>query len=107
MNIDLNELEALAKTATPGPWRYDNRRKEIWSSDTPIIEAGYYARRNVDYIVAANPTVVLELIAELRKLRAELEYVRELHAEVSAALRNKELDAMLADNELMEFMQKQ
>lgn len=87
MSIDLDQLEAAAK-----------RMEEVeLPNNLSAIET---------YMTLTEPDTVLELIAEIRKLRAELEYVRELHAEVSAALRNKELDAMLADNELMEFMQR-
>lgn len=65
MNVDLEELERLAKAATPGPWR---------SSDNPFVK-GYSGRvegpeprikglcvADADYIAAANPEVILHLI---------------------------------------------
>lgn len=115
MSIDLDTLEATAKVATPGPWNPSPGRALVVSQvdiSEPVIcnclsEQFAQAPKDAAFIAAANPTVVLELIAEIRKLRTELEYVSNLHAEVSTALRSREIDIMLADNELMEFMQNQ
>ena len=77
-DTELSALESAAKAATPGPWEYNSRRKEIWAIDphhTPIVEVGAYGQWNVDYIVAANPAVVLKLIAELRQTRAERDWL--------------------------------
>ena len=130
MTTNLDYLESLAKAATPGPWRtsrkygeHDDIVRTEWSTQSKkardvliggacafgrdhrghirIIEAiGPQWEANAAYIAAVSPDVVLELIAEIRKLRAELEYLGELHTEATVALRNKEIDTMLADNEL-------
>ena len=87
----LDHLEAIAKAATPGPWidieeddknfgwgihytttqdRLDKLRAGIARIETdfnPPVEKEQKA--NAAYIAAANPAVVLELIAEIRKLR--------------------------------------
>ena len=77
-DTELDALEAAAKAATPGPWEYNSRRKEIWainSRHTPIVEVGTYGQWNVDYIVAANPAAVLELIEELRQTMKERDWL--------------------------------
>ena len=80
--FDLDELERLAKAATPVPWRYDpypswdfmfritGRRKEFLF-DTHIAQNG---EANAAYVVAACNSLPT-LIAENRALR---EQVREL-----------------------------
>ena len=105
MTIDLDHLEAAAKAATPGPWRtsrkygeHDDIVRTEWSTQSKkardvliggarafgrdhrghirIIEAiGPQWEANAAYIAAANPAVVLELIAELRKARAERDWL--------------------------------
>ena len=89
MTIDLDQLEARAKAATPGPWRNAAGYKikvaatgthcaSAWSRYT--YETGKeitdeQAKANATYIAAANPAVVLELVAELRKARAERDWL--------------------------------
>lgn len=77
--MDLDKLEAVARKAKRGPWMrlfgertvYD--RMEDGCRGIPIVRAdtGYGAddADNLDFIAAANPAVVLELIAEIRKLK--------------------------------------
>lgn len=77
--IDLEHLETLAKAATPGPWEqfacYD-----IVDDRGLIIAQGMPKGRCEDftYIAAANPAVVLELVAELRKARAALAWIAQI-----------------------------
>jgi len=72
---DYSKLETLAKAATPGPWEADNSRHEgsINAADRHIGMVSMYAEKredipqnfaNQEFIAAANPAVVLELIAE-------------------------------------------
>lgn len=56
--IDIDKLEQLAEAATPGPWI---------PTDTPGLALTI---NNMEYIASVDPTTVLALIAELRKLRA-------------------------------------
>lgn len=76
MRIDLNldELEQAAKAATPGPWRRqafhsDGSRNGIDDSDGGVVCASYGHKRDkdFDFIAAANPRVVLELVCRLRE----------------------------------------
>lgn len=76
MKIDLNELEALARAATPGPW--DSEGVAIQAGIDRTIAVTRFpqmigavamkdARRNTEFIAAANPAAVLELIALARQ----------------------------------------
>jgi len=104
MKIDLDDLKAKAEAATPGPWEAGRPDiisyhgagptrgyKNVYSppngethlghecSDV-VCEAldavGADCRENAEYIAAANPQVVLELIAEVERLRAGLEHIK-------------------------------
>jgi hypothetical protein len=92
--IDLDELEGLARAASPGPWRsWVEGRDHVGgdhfiSTDDDASGGGgsgpdLYPRLVIaysewnpnwqadqDYIAAVNPTVVLELISQLRDRRA-------------------------------------
>lgn len=103
MTIDIDDIERLARAATPGPWRLgdwsarfgtledmrnatriernlthagpepyvcgraDGRYEVVSLVDPPAIESDH-VRANVAYICVANPSAVLELIAEVRRL---------------------------------------
>lgn len=77
MSLDLNKLELLAKAATPGPW-YEGKHGYILGPATrssglmDICNVFNAEERNLPYIVAANPTTILELINEIRRLEAAL-----------------------------------
>lgn len=67
MEINLDELEAKCRAATPGPWevRAGVLRK---IGEQPQI-ATIYRPYNSQFIAATNPAVTLELIAQLRAAR--------------------------------------
>ncbi|KAA0089339.1 hypothetical protein CIW54_07690 [Paraburkholderia sp. T12-10] len=91
MTLDLDRLEALAKVATPGPWRGDRIdgtvKYDIVAGDYPNGEYtvvchgdngnasdggyGFTSAENEDYALAANPSTILALIAEVRALRED------------------------------------
>lgn len=85
---DHSELNRLAEAATPGPWAYDvsyvcpartedgTTYVELWRSI-----ADCHQPENTKFIAAANPAVVLALIAEVEGLRAQ-------HGRDSAELRS-------------------
>ena len=97
IDAELDTLEAAAKAATKGPWidieeddenfgwgihytttqnRLDNSKAGIAKIETdfnPPVEKEQKA--NAAFIAAANPAVVLELIAELRQARAERDWL--------------------------------
>jgi hypothetical protein len=75
---DYSKLQAQAEAATPGPWFADNSRHEgsINADDRHIGMVSMYAEKrediqqnfaNQEFIAAANPAVVLELIADLNE----------------------------------------
>lgn len=78
------ELEAKAKAATPGPWKswpwaVSKKVTREWIAegvkfgDQPIPQG----QLDNDFIAAANPTVILGLIREIRILQSDLKEVRE------------------------------
>ena len=87
MTIDLNTLEATAKAATPGPWVghpedvYSDVGAHVAFCPTVCSSAPEHciseeqAESNAAYIAVANPAVMLELVAELRKARAAQEWI--------------------------------
>ena len=91
---DLAELRRLAEAATPGPWEafgaVDGRRGERWLGVTTDMRATESARagdvfaaqnctrQDALFIAAANPAVVLALLAERDALAAAVERVRAL-----------------------------
>lgn len=94
--IDLDRLEALAKAATPGPWKlvgdHDVQAVPAANSiraETPfVIPAGEYdcdpcvTANDAKFIAAASPDVVLELIAIAHQVRRAAGGVeRAYHAE--------------------------
>ena len=75
MNVDIEELKRLAEAATPGPWRTEGHvvfgvnhgKKRVASS----IWGAPNSDENLSYIAAANPAAILELIAEMERLRED------------------------------------
>lgn len=80
MSIDIDKLERLAKAATPGPWRVEVRTLKgfgfcLVASGAPYHSgqvAHYCLSSDAVFVASANPATVLELIGEVRRLRAEL-----------------------------------
>lgn len=75
-DTELSSLEAAARAATPGPW--DTKEgpdfSEILANSKNIALVGSQ-HKDAAYIAAANPAVVLELIAELRQTRKERDWL--------------------------------
>ena len=105
---DLDRLEKLAREATPGPWEWEPPSKDAWPlGDESLVtswnEADGYQKSVVSgwghdasgtsasdedraYIAAANPSVVLDLIARVRTAEAERDaYKARLDAVASLA----------------------
>lgn len=80
--IDLDEIEAKAQAATPGKWfiekadardtpGYDRVFTTDPTGDEQICEGAY--RCDATHIATVHPDVVLEWVAETRRLKAILE----------------------------------
>lgn len=103
MTIDLDELERLAKAATPGPWHAFSQQKpwEIYDCrwavgsghmhalavlDAPQTSAALRVKADAQHIAAANPETVLALVERVRELEQGLKVIRdECHAAVNEA----------------------
>jgi len=80
---DIDELERLAEAATPGPWcdrGFGGIQPESGGSlvAVTVTKGGCLPDyvENSAYIAAANPTAILELVAEVRRLRDYEEMAR-------------------------------
>lgn len=93
---DLDDLEKKARGATPGPWMrlfgertvYD--RMEDGCRGNAIVRAdlGHSQQdgRNLDFIAAANPSAILDLIARCRKAEEAAEFNFEQYQDASRLL---------------------
>ena len=91
--LDLESLEAKAKAATPGPWRYGYEPGFCGELIDPIGEmiasfADEPAARDANFIAAANPKAILALIRELREARAAVAAEREAWKPIETAPRD-------------------
>lgn len=96
----LAELEEKAKAATPGPWEanedgvrcaYPSRRDPAWkdwiglnNNELPVVGQ---REINAEYIAAASPSTILELLASYRKLEADLSQLTAAYRKAVEALR--------------------
>ena len=85
MSMNLNELEAIARAATPGPWQhlpYGGQNQNGDYSGGSIFDAdGDYLLSEVSdaagaHIATFDPPTVLALIAKLREAETVIETVR-------------------------------
>ncbi len=91
---DLDELEQLARAATPGEWKYRHHPRLGGFVEAPMSRGMNYGlevlgddytgygddeQKSADaqYIAAANPATLLVLLDRLRKAEAEREQLRE------------------------------
>lgn len=93
-SAQLDEIEAAAKAATPGPWvaEYGGGEEVVLPSDAlSTLEAVcvtklFHRQADAKHIAGLSPDVALALVAEVRELRAKVERVRaEVDAEVQRA----------------------
>ncbi len=89
--ISLTELEALAKAATPGPWRHDKQEESLRPWDAKVVSDGgdictthkhtgekaamYWEVTHPDaaFIAEANPETILTLVSLVREMGEALE----------------------------------
>jgi hypothetical protein len=98
MTVDIEKLKALALAATPGPWDWEedgsrlngdngkeavfwpgnvpggiDARSEGWGAALGQTKSDAQASADAEFIAATDPATVLELIAEVERLRADAE----------------------------------
>jgi len=72
MTIDLDQLEALARAATPGPWGRDGQDGGTWlvrgdmDGSYVVLAENIKKWDDAGYIAALAPAAVLELVQRLR-----------------------------------------
>jgi hypothetical protein len=77
MSMDIDKLKEVAKKATPGPWKtWIEGEGKAWGSDPGVCIGkqfleGFHGYEDVRYIVAADPTTILALIADLKAEKAK------------------------------------
>lgn len=89
MDIDLDALQAKAEAATPGTWdtnQFDDQHtigNGLRAGEGRYCVAGNIRRANdAAFIAAANPAVVLELVARLRAAEARADRLEAENAEL-------------------------
>mgnify|MGYP007069482751 CR=1 FL=1 len=76
--IDLNKIEAAAKSATPGPWECGEDADHEWyfteqgNADSSIGWTVVNAEANATHIAASDPATVLGMVSMIRKRDAVL-----------------------------------
>ncbi|MEQ1005348.1 ead/Ea22-like family protein [Pseudomonas aeruginosa] len=110
---DTNKLKELAERATPGPWSaaWEEGDDTAWPNLFPVIQAGngevvignegFYTdleqdKANATFCAAANPQAILNLIAEVERLRIGLKGDYDLDAWLEWT---REKDRLKAENE--------
>ena len=85
--MNLKNLEALAKEATPGPWKVayldKNGQAVVKSQHTEVATCWHHCvgsletqmQVNARLIAAANPAAILELIATMKMMGAAVEEI--------------------------------
>ncbi len=79
---DYSKLQALAESATPGPWAVDDDTY-VMCGRGPIFDTEYsgpedstrvetYEAADAAFIAAASPTAILAMLAEIERLRNAL-----------------------------------
>lgn len=74
MTMNINELEKLAKAATPGPWEIFNGGFYVCNPNEGEV-GNFEISEDSNYIAAANPSAISELIAAYREAVAALDAV--------------------------------
>ena len=77
-DAELSALESAARAATPGPWEESPNPFFIHDGHFTVAEVmSHNPGDDSAYIAAANPAAVLELIAMVRSLQNERDYLAE------------------------------
>lgn len=85
-------LNELAGKATQGEWVSDGHGNI--DSTKRFYLAENLTREDADYIAAANPEMILEMIAEMRRLEKEAGWLADKLAEVSGSMFDDEMETL-------------
>ena len=102
MTIDKEKLKALAELATQGDWERDGFQVcPVADQNASLGRFGKSA--DAAYVAAAQPSVVLALLAEIEQLRESHEQVCTNYNRVSftSEQRGKHIDQLKAENEAL------
>ena len=87
MTLNLEDLEAVARAATPGPWTYKptilglpNTTVMAGDDQMGYMGVGHFLAPNATHVATFDPPTVLALIAKLREAEAVIEAARESEA---------------------------
>jgi len=97
--MNLDELEKLAKAATPGKWNFTYTEPyeakfigpkgiTVWLDDAPVHEFNSQVDNDANYIAAANPDTVLKLIRVARAAQIAMDGVSEDAATYAGEIQN-------------------
>lgn len=86
--MNITELKALAEKATPGPWIAGDDEDSDYFLVGPCGDDGIvyqsvvklHSETHADYIAAANPAAILELITQLEDAQGEIRALRATEA---------------------------
>lgn len=80
-HLNIERLAELAKQATPGPWRLDRTEAAVMSeSGYRVVDfANGVADDDTVFLAACDPQTILALCAEVERMRAVVEGLRQLH----------------------------
>jgi len=102
MTLNLEDLEAVARAATPGPWTYKptilgSPNTTVMAGDDQLgyIGVGHFLAPNATHVATFDPPTVLTLIAKLRE--AERHNVQLLDEAVKREARVRRAEAVIAD----------
>lgn len=110
MTIDKQKLKALALVATKSKWTTDDLN-EVMSAESDQLNSGFIIAdcqgpdrwRNAQYIAAACPATVLDLLAEIEALESRVSILQKYEDECLHLMREAEAerDQLKAENEAL------
>lgn len=90
---DLQQLKALALAATPGPWHVTKYCSVMDQDMDTLVASSDSSNEDRAFIAAANPVVVLDLVARIERLKTSFELARANYEQVVE--KNAELNARI------------
>ena len=99
MTLNLDDLEATARAATPGPWEYRHESPSMNGEKCTIRQAGVpgirmsahvygFGTGMIEHIATFDPPTVLALIARLREAEAVIAQILDYEGPEAADMRD-------------------